>query len=154
MNIKTYNTFSGGVQMPWGKGTVVKGTKGLVFVGGVTAWVDGYNPKAPDYVKSKIVVEGAAAQTKLVLEKLKADLEEMGSSLDNIIKFTYYIKGPFPEGVNRSPNWRPDVVDKFFKEHCPRLCSDNNPAPSELIGVMGLAHPDMVLEVVCVAALP
>lgn len=154
MDMKTYKCYSGGTLMTWGKGTVVKGAKGFVFVGGLTGWVDGYNPKSPDFAKSKTVVEGAAAQTKLVLQRLKANLEEMGSSLEFIVKLTYYIKGPFPEGVGRSPNWRPDVIDAFFREHCPRLCGDNNPPPSELIGVLGLAHPDMVIEIVCIAALP
>lgn len=154
MEIKTYKCYSGDILMSWGKGTVVKGAKGFVFLGGSTGWVEGYNPKSPDYLESKTVVEGAAAQTRLVLEKIKTDLEEMGSSLEYIIKLTYYIKGPFPDGVGRSPNWRPDVIDKFFREHCPRLCSDNNPPPSELIGVSGLAHPDMVIEIVCIAALP
>jgi len=154
MEMKTYKCYSGGVLMPWGTGTVVKGASGFVFVGGVTGWVDGYNPRSPDYKTSHTVVEGAAAQTRLVLEKIKSSLEEMGSSLEYIVKLTYYIKGPFPDGVNLSPNWRPDVIDAFFKGHCPRLSNDNNPPPSELIGVMGLAHPDMVIEIVCIAALP
>jgi len=154
MEMKTYKCYSGDTLMSWGKGTVVKGAKGLVFVGGITAWTEGYDPKSPDYLTRKTVVEGAAAQTKLVFQKLKADLEEMGTSLDNIIKLTYYIKGPFPDGVGRSPNWCPGVIEGFFREHCPRLCGDNNPPPSELIGVSSLAHPDMVIEIVCIAALP
>jgi enamine deaminase RidA (YjgF/YER057c/UK114 family) len=152
VEIKTYKCYSGDVLMPWGKGTVVKGARGFVFAGGITAWVDGYDPKSPGYASSKTVVEGAEAQTRLALEKLKANLEEMGTSLDNIVKLTYYIKGPFPEGVNVSPNWRPDIISRFFEEHCPRLYE--SPPPSELIGVMGLAHPDMVIEIVCIAALP
>ncbi|HUT67652.1 MAG TPA: RidA family protein [Dehalococcoidales bacterium] len=140
--------------MPWGKGTVVRSAKGFVFLGGMTGWIDGYNPKSPGFHKTPTVAEGAAAQTRLVMEKIKAALEEMGSSLENIVKMTYYIKGPFPDGVGRSPNWRLDVIDEFFREHCPRLCSNDNPPPSELIGVASLAHPDMVIEVVCIAALP
>lgn len=154
MEMKTYKCYSDGVLMPWGKGTMVKGASGFVFLGGVTGWVDGYNPRSHDYKTSKTVVEGAAAQTRLVLEKIKSSLEEMGSSLEHIVKLTYYIKGPFPDGVNLSPNWRPDIISEFFKEHCPRLSNDNNQPPSELIGVMGLAHPDMVIEIVCIAALP
>jgi len=43
------------------------------------------------------VVEGAAAQTRLALEKMKERLEEMGSSLDNIVKLMMYVVGPdFP----------------------------------------------------------
>ena len=34
------------------------------------------------------------------------------------------------------------------------LCSYNNPPPSEVIGVAALAHPELVIEIVAVAALP
>ena len=43
---------------------------------------------------------------------------------------------------------------QFFAQHCPKHCSDNNPPPSEVIGVAALAHPDLVIEIVAVAALP
>ena len=154
MEFRTHKCYIGDTLMPWGKGTVVKGAKGFVFLGGSTGTVENYDPKAPDYLERGGVAEGAVAQTKRSLEKIKADLEELGSSLDYIIKLTYYIKGPFPDGVVKSPNWRLDVIDDFFREHCPRLCSDNNPPPSELIGVAGFAHRDMVIEIVCIATLP
>ena len=155
MEKKTYKCYAGDKLMPWGKGCVVKGAKGFIFLGGSTAWVEGYDTRLPDFDKRKgIVVEGAAAQWRLILERIKADLEEMGSSLENIVKVTFYIKGPFPGGVAKSPNFRPDVMGEFFREHCPSLCSDNNPPPSELIGVSSLAHKDMVVEIVCIAVLP
>lgn len=154
MEFKTHKCYIGDSLMPWGKGTVVKGAKGFVFLGGSTGTIENYNPNAPDYLERGGVAEGAAAQTKRSLEKIKADLEELGSSLDYIVKLTYYIKGPFPDGVVKSPNWRLDVIDDFFREYCPRLCRDNNPPPSELIGVAGFAHRDMVIEIVCIAALP
>jgi enamine deaminase RidA (YjgF/YER057c/UK114 family) len=82
-------------------------------------------------------------------------LEELGSSLEYLVKMTYYVKGPFPNGgVLGSPNFRQDVMDEFFAEHCPKHCSYNNPPPSELIGVAALAHPDLVVEIVAIAALP
>jgi len=154
MEMKTYKCYSGETLMPWGKGTVVKGAKGLVFLGGVTAGTDEYDPRSPDFMEKRMVVQEPAAQWRRVMEKIKDSLEEMGTSLDNIIKMTFYVKGPFPNGVNRSPNNRLDVLDKFFKEHCPRLSSQNNPPPSELIGVSGLSHPDMIVEIVVIAALP
>jgi enamine deaminase RidA (YjgF/YER057c/UK114 family) len=65
------------------------------------------------------------------------------------------VKGPFPAGgVLSSPNFRQDVLDEFFAQHCPKHCSSNNPPPSEVIGVAALAHPDLVIEIVAVAALP
>ena len=46
------------------------------------------------------------------------------------------------------------VLDEFFAQHCSKHCSYNNPPPSEIIGVAALAHPDLVIEIVAVAAVP
>jgi enamine deaminase RidA (YjgF/YER057c/UK114 family) len=65
------------------------------------------------------------------------------------------VKGPFPDGgVLSSPNFRQDVMDEFFARHCPKQRSYNNPPHSEVIGVAALAHSDLVIEIVAVAALP
>jgi enamine deaminase RidA (YjgF/YER057c/UK114 family) len=100
-------------------------------------------------------VGDAVAQWRAVLTTIKSDLEELGSALDYLIRLTFFVKGPFPNGgVLTSPNFRLDVLDEFFAEHCPKHCSYNNPPPSEVIGVAALAHPDFVIEIVAVAALP
>jgi hypothetical protein len=50
------------------------------------------------------------------------------TSLDHLIKLTFFVKGPFPSGgVLSSPNFRQDVMDEFFAQHCPKHCSYNNP---------------------------
>ena len=96
-----------------------------------------------------------AEQWRNVLTNIKSDLEELGSSLDHLIRLTLFVKGPFPNGgVLGSPNFRQDVMDEFFAQCCPKHCSYNNPPPSELIGVATAAHPDSVVEIVAVAALP
>src|SRR5262249_47567519 len=83
-----------------------------------------------------------AAQWRNVLTNIKSDLEELGSSLDHLIRLTLFVKGPFPNGgVLSSPNFRQDVMDEFFAQHCPKHCSYNNPPPSEVIGVAALARP-------------
>jgi enamine deaminase RidA (YjgF/YER057c/UK114 family) len=41
-----------------------------------------------------------------------------------------------------------------FCRACPKRCSYNNPPPSEVIGVAALAHLDLVIEIVAIAALP
>ena len=96
-----------------------------------------------------------AMQWRAILANIKSDLEELGSSLEHLIKLTFYVKGPFPDGgVLSSPNFRLDVLDEFFAEHRPKHCSYNNPPPSEVIGVAALAHADLVIEIVAIAALP
>ncbi|WP_292655837.1 hypothetical protein [Mesorhizobium sp.] len=88
------------------------------------------------------------------MANIKSDLEELGSALDYLIRLTFFIKGPFPDGgVLSSPNFRLDVLDEFFAENCPKHCSYNNPPPSEVIGVAALAQADILVEIVAVAAL-
>jgi enamine deaminase RidA (YjgF/YER057c/UK114 family) len=151
MELVTHKKFKSGKQMPWGKGTVVTGARGFVYLCGNTATADDYDPAK----KEGGFVGDAAAQWRAVLTNIKSDLEELGSSLDNLIRITIFVKGPFPNGgVLSSPNYRLDVMDEFFAEHCPKHCSYNNPSPSEVIGVAALAQPDIVIEIVAVAALP
>jgi enamine deaminase RidA (YjgF/YER057c/UK114 family) len=151
MELVTHKKMKGGKLMPWGKGTVVTGAKGYVFLAGNTATTENYDPKDAQGGAAG----DAAAQWRSILTNIKADLEELGSSLDHLVKITQYVKGPFPNGgVLSSPNFRLDVMDEFFAQHCPKHCSYNNPPPSEVIGVAALAHPDLVIEIVAVAALP
>lgn len=151
MDLVTHKKFKGGHLMPWGKGTVVSGAKGFVFLSGNTATTDDYQP----FEKSGGAVGDTAAQWRTILANIKSDLEELGTSLDYLIKLTFFVRGPFPDGgVLSSPNFRQDVLDEFFAEHCPKHHSKNNPPPSEVIGVAALAQPDILIEIVAVAALP
>jgi enamine deaminase RidA (YjgF/YER057c/UK114 family) len=151
MELVTHKKFKSGKLMPWGKGTVVTGAKGFVYLSGNTATSDDYDPIG----KGGGAVGDAAAQWRAILANIKSDLEELGSSLDYLIRLTFFVKGPFLDGgVLSSPNFRLDVLDQFFTEHCPKHCSYNNPPPSEVIGVAALAQSDLVIEIVAVAALP
>ena len=155
MEVKTHKLYYGGNLMPWGKGTVVKNPNGWIFLGG-TEGID------PDSNKTQTlaaetgpvdVVEGVEAQAKLCFEKIKSALEEMGSSLNNIVKMWYYIVGDYPEGLARSNTWQTisRVREQFFREHAPQLCVDNNPPTFDLIGVKHLALPKMMVEIAVVA---
>ena len=44
MELVTHKKLKGGRLMPWGKGTVVTGAKGFVFLAGNTATTDDYEP--------------------------------------------------------------------------------------------------------------
>ena len=148
--------------MPWAKGTVVKESKGFVFLAGT----EGTKPESSDtamyekegdvFVKQAIA-EGAEVQTRIALEKIKTSLEEMGSSLDNIVKMTCYVVGDpgFPNGVANSPTWvkAQKAMNEFFQEHCPDLCWDKNPPCMDLIGVAGLAVKEMLIEIAAIAVL-
>ena len=56
--------------MPWGKGTVVTGAKGFVFLSGNTATADDYEP----FKKGGGAVGDAAAQWRNILTNIKSDL--------------------------------------------------------------------------------
>jgi enamine deaminase RidA (YjgF/YER057c/UK114 family) len=151
LELVTHRKLKGGRLMPWGKGTVVTGAKGFVFLSGNTATADDYDP----FKMGGGAVGDAAAQWRNILTNIKSDLEELGTSLDHLIRLTFFVKGPFPNGgVLSSPNFRQEVMDEFFAQHCSKHCSYNNPPPSEVIGVAALAHPDLVIEIVAVAAVP
>lgn len=148
MELKRYNLYHGGKLQAFSKGTVVKGAKGFVFLSGTEGIKD---------VAEVEVAEGIEAQTRMCLEKIKSRLEEMGSSLDNIVKIQWFLKGPeFPDGVRNSPNWQKAsrVIQEFWRKYCPEMCGDKNPPASDLIGVSGLALKDMLIEIIATAAIP
>ena len=154
MELVTHKQFKGDRLMPWGKATVVSGARGFVFLAGNTAAAPDYSPM-DQFKTGGGAVGDAPAQYRAILNNIKADLEALGSSLEHVVRMTFYVKGPFPSGgVVGSPNWRPDIMNEFFAEHCPKHCTYNNPPPSELIGVAALAHPDFVVEIAALAALP
>jgi enamine deaminase RidA (YjgF/YER057c/UK114 family) len=140
MELVTHKKLKGGRLMPWGKGTVVTGAKGFVFLAGNTATAADYEP----FKQGGGAVGDAAEQWRNILANIKADLEELGTSLDHLIRLTFFVKGPFPTGgVLSSPNFRQDVMDEFFAQHCPKHCSYNNPPPSELIGLLRSRIPTL-----------
>ncbi|MFC1995426.1 RidA family protein [Chloroflexota bacterium] len=148
MELKRPKLYYGGKLQAFAKGTVVRGAKGFVFLSGTEGIKD---------VAEAEVAEGIEAQTIMCLEKIKSRLEEMGSSLDNIVKIIWYIKGPrFPSGVRNSPSWQKasKVIQEFWQEYCPDFCSDQNPPASDLIGVSGLALEDMLIEIAATAIIP
>jgi enamine deaminase RidA (YjgF/YER057c/UK114 family) len=154
MDLVTHKKYKGDRLMPWGKATVVSGAKGFVFLSGNTAGAPDYNP-VEEFKSGGGAIGDVPAQYRAILATIKSDLESLGSSLEHIVRMTFYVKGPFPNGgVVGSPNWRHDIIDEFFAEHCPKHCTYNNPPPSELIGVAALAHPDFVVEISAFAALP
>ncbi|ESX61542.1 endoribonuclease L-PSP [Mesorhizobium sp. LSHC422A00] len=95
MELVTHKKFKNGRLMPWGKGTVVSGAKGTVYLCGNTATSADYDPAAK---KGGGFAGDAAAQWREVLGNIKSDLEELGSGLDHLIRLTFFVKGPFPDG--------------------------------------------------------
>ena len=112
---------------PYSQGVVVEAGS-LVFTAGQIP----LDPKTGELINGDIV-----AQTRQVLENVKAVLEAGGTSLENVIKTTVFLKdmNDFPE-MNR-------VYETFFK---------NNPPARSAVEVARLPR-DVDIEIECVAAM-
>jgi 2-iminobutanoate/2-iminopropanoate deaminase len=78
-------------------------------------------------------------QTMIVLQKIKAGMEETGGSLDNLVKTYVLLKD-----IKNYPLYR-EVEQEFFRKHAPGLAK--NPPASTVINASSLALPDFLVEV-------
>ena len=99
----------------------------MVFVSGQVAF---------DAQQQIVGLGDIKAQTRQVLENIKAVLEEAGATMDDVVKVTVFITdmGHFPQ-IH-------EVRAQYFK--------DDYPA-STMVEVKALAHPDLLIEMEAVA---
>ena len=121
-----------GEVMVWGKGAVAGD---FVFLSGAEA-------RAGDTDEP---VEGVAAQTELALERIEQRLGEAGATLDQVVKFVWYLKDR--ELIDEFY----DARDGWLARHAPTLVEERSYASTLLI--VGLAKEDMLVEIDCWAYL-
>lgn len=121
-----------GQEMVWGKGAVAGG---FVFLSGAEARADDTDEPVP----------GVAAQTELALERIRERLAEAGASLDDVVKFVWYLRDR-------------DLIEEFYaardgwlERNAPRLLHERSYASTLLI--VGLAKEDMLVEIDCTASI-
>ena len=138
MKRKVHPTIYAGKQMPWGKAVVVDN---LIFMGGssgrlrTTGMVD--PAKRND----------AAAQVEDAMDKIKDWLEELGSSLENIVKVTIYVKDMQKDGAAVHK-----AYEDYFQRYAPSVV---NEWPAEtIVGVDSLYYPEMLVEIDITAVIP
>ena len=119
-----------GREMVWGKGAVAGG---FVFLSGAEA-------RSEDTDEP---VEGVAAQTELALERIRVRLEEAGARLDDVVKFVWYLTDRALEQEFYAAR------DGWLARHAPKLLEERSYASTLLI--VGLAKPDMLVEIDCIA---
>jgi len=68
LQLATHKKWKGDRLMPWGKGTVVTGAKGFVFLSGNTATADDYDP----FKKGGGAIGDAAAQWRAILANMRS----------------------------------------------------------------------------------
>jgi enamine deaminase RidA (YjgF/YER057c/UK114 family) len=110
----------------------------LVFLSGT---------EAMDFSKGGAVPEDINEQIEVVVGKMNAALEEIGLSIENMIKHTIYMKKGAANPV--------DVIQKFHQE-CYRLGPGlkEKPSTGTLAVVEGLAVDTFKVEVDAIAAYP
>jgi enamine deaminase RidA (YjgF/YER057c/UK114 family) len=80
-----------------------------------------------------------AQQTIDALNKIKHNLEEAGTSLENIVRMNVYVKD-----TNRDRDKIEGALRDYLRKNAPALLE--NPPASTWIGVDSLYYPDMLVE--------
>ena len=102
-------------------------TGNLLFVSGQVGMRDGK------------VVEGIEEQTRATLENVRAVLKQAGASLEDIVKVTVF--------MSDMSLW--PAMNKVYGEYFPK-----DPPARSALGANGLALPDLLVEIECVAEVP
>lgn len=135
-NVKRFPVMHGDQKMPWAKGTVANG---FVFLSGA----DGRD------LKNDTIPASMRDQATLCLNKIKAFLGELGSSMEHIVRVNIYVTDLdeyFREQV------RDGIIHEFYRKNCPSLL--DVPPSQTLIQVAALARREMKIEIEVIAALP
>lgn len=120
----------GGKEMVWGKGAVAGN---FVFLSGAEARSEERDETIP----------GIKAQTETALNRIKARLEEAGTSIENTVKFVWYLADRSQERAFY------EARDGWLAKHAPELLKERSYASTLLI--VGLARHDMLVEIDCIA---
>jgi enamine deaminase RidA (YjgF/YER057c/UK114 family) len=129
--------YYGGQLVEWGVGARVVQPAGFVFLSGV----EGRDPE------TNRPVEGVRAQTRLALDKVRERLEKAGTSIENVVKFVWYVA----RREDRDEFIR--CRDEWLAENAPKLLEERSYASTLLLDV-GLALPDMLVEIDVIAVIP
>ncbi len=119
-----------GKVMVWGKGAVAGD---FVFLSGAEARAD----------DTDVPVQGIRAQTELALNRIKQRLAEAGASLEDVVKFVWYL-------TDRSLETEfYEARDGWLERNCKALLDERSYGSTLLI--VGLAREDMLVEIDCIA---
>ena len=116
----------------------VRYAQGIKTTGGTIVWISGQVSQDQD---GKMVHKGDfAGQARQALANLKAMIEAAGGTIHDIIKVNTYL------------------TDLRYREELARIRAEFFPdgklPASTLVGVTGLADPDMLVEIEAIAVLP
>ncbi len=134
----------------WAMGFRTKGDVDLLFLSGSTGrypYEDQQVITYEDYRSGKgKVVGGIREQTRQALMDIKNNLETMGATLKHIVMLRFYVRHPEELYEFRNEMYR------FWQEFEPELLE--HPRPATLLNGVGIALPEMRIEIEAWAAVP
>lgn len=131
---KTYPLVYGGVKQKFARSVVVGD---LIFLSGSSGRTMETGEVSSDKLEGQMVV---------ALDKIKAALEEAGSSLENIVKTTIYLRH-----VEDYQKMR-DTEQQYYRKNAPRLLDE--PPASTFVVPVSLSKPSMLVEIDIIACMP
>ena len=132
----------------WATGFRTKGDVDIFFLSGETGRdpLQDQTARSAEDEKQTRVVGGIKEQTWQCLWAIKGNLELMGASLKHIVMFRWFVKRREDLYAMREER------DRFFAKFDPDLLE--NRRPGTLLCEIGLALPDMLIEIEAWAAVP
>ncbi len=131
---KTYPLMYAGKKQQFARSVVVGN---LVFLSGSSGRTMETGEVSSDNVKEQMIV---------ALDKVRGALEEVGSSMENIVKTVIYLKHVDDYQIMRQ------TEREYWQMHAPRLLEE--PPASTFMQPASLAKPDMLVEIDVVAIVP
>ena len=116
----------------------------IKVTGGAFLFLSGAGPQKPDHKhphvpEEWILPDDAAAQARMVLDKIKRVLEKAGGKFDNIVKITRFLKN-----INDQDKVN-EVIHEYFGKNLP--CSTT-------VQVSAFVTPTMLIEIDAWAVIP
>jgi 2-iminobutanoate/2-iminopropanoate deaminase len=130
---KTYPLYYGGQKQKFARSVVVGD---LVFLSGSSGRTMETGDVSSDDVREQMIV---------ALDKIRAALEECGSSIDNVVKTVIYLKRLEDYDLMRA------TEQEYYQKYAPGLIEE--PPASTFIQPMSLSRPRMLVEIDVVACL-
>ena len=134
MKKKTYTLTYAGKKQPFARAVVVGD---LVFLSGMSG-----RTMETGEVSSENLVD----KLKVALDKIRAALTEAGTSLDNIVKTTIYLKNIEDYNTMRQ------IEKEYWQKYAPRLIEE--PPASTFLQPVSLSKPSMLVEIEVIAVIP
>ena len=134
MKKKAYPQVYAGKKMQWSRSVVV----------GDMVFLSGSSGRTPD--TGELTSDKLSDQMKVALDKVRTALTEAGTSMDNIVKTTIYLKNIEDYDIMRQ------LEREYWQKYAPRLIEE--PPASTLIQPKSLGRPNMLIDIDVIAVIP